>query len=193
MRKEEAIEILEQTKLELEKQKKNIDFIKHSYLVGNAAGVIAEKLGLDKEKAIVLGYIHDIGKKIESSENHEDKGYKYIVKLGYPKEYAEICIMHSYLNNDPLCVAGGIVEMSNEKEQFIKEYKSTMYNRIISLCDLMCYTKQTTLEKRIIEIISRKGVHENTEYHILEALKLKKHIEEKLGCSIYSLFENIEI
>ena len=50
-----------------------------------------------------------------------------------------------------------------------------------------------TLEKRIIEIMLRRGCHENTVYHIKEAQKLKNEIDNMLGCSVYSLFDDIEI
>lgn len=58
----------------LEAERKNAKddrWIDHSICVGNAAGRIAEALNkkemnLNVDKAITLGYIHDIGKKLES-------------------------------------------------------------------------------------------------------------------------------
>ena len=50
-----------------------------------------------------------------------------------------------------------------------------------------------TIEKRIIDLITRYGVFENTVYHIKEDQNLKKYIEDMLGCSVYSLFDDIEI
>lgn len=50
-----------------------------------------------------------------------------------------------------------------------------------------------TLEKRLIDLISRYGAYENTQYHIREVQKLKREIDELLGCSVYSLFDDIEI
>lgn len=57
----------------------------------------------------------------------------------------------------------------------------------------MCTSKRMILEQRIIEIMLRKGCHENTVYHITQVQKLKKEIDEMLGCSVYSLFNDIEI
>lgn len=57
----------------------------------------------------------------------------------------------------------------------------------------MCKENNMTLEKRIIDLITRYGVFENTVYHIKEAQNLKKYIEHMLGCSVYSLFDDIEI
>ena len=39
----------------------------------------------------------------------------------------------------------------------------------------------------------RRGCHENTVYHITEAQKLKKEMDELLGCSVYELFDDVEI
>lgn len=48
-----------------------------------------------------------------------------------------------------------------------------------------------TLEQRLIEIMARRGVDTNTVYHITEALKLKKYINELLGDNVYKLFPEI--
>ena len=55
----------------------------------------------------------------------------------------------------------------------------------------MCKQKVMTLEKRLIDLIARKGVHENTVYHIKEAQKLKNEFDEMLGYNIYDLFPEI--
>lgn len=54
----EALELL----AEAEKTTTDLGWIKHSKCVGETAGIIADKIGLDVDKAIALGYIHDIGK-----------------------------------------------------------------------------------------------------------------------------------
>lgn len=55
----------------------------------------------------------------------------------------------------------------------------------------MCKKVTLTLEKRLIDLILRKGVHENTIYHIQEAQKLKKDIDNMLGFNVYKLFPDI--
>lgn len=175
------------------------NWITHCICVGNSAGKIAQKLNLDEDFAKTLGYIHDIGKRdgYDHKIKHEIRGYNYILKLGYDKEYASICITHSFLNNDINCVAGGVPSKDTYKYDFIKEYvknhEYTIYEKMINLCDLMCKYNNMTLEKRIIEIMLQRGCHENTVYHITEAQKLKSEIDNMLGCSVYSLFEDIEI
>ncbi len=166
-------------------------WINHSICVGNAAFKIAEALGLDAEYAITLGYIHDIGKSLDNFKNHIIGGYNYLKELGYDEEYAAICMTHSYLNNDVICTAGGIPPDKEKKAAFIAQHEYTIYDRIINLCDLICTSKVVTLEKRLIDIMIRRGVHENTVYHIKEAQKLKASFDDMLGFNLYKLFPDI--
>ena len=185
--------------LEEAKGKAKDDFwIEHSICVGNTAAVIAKALELDEDYAKTLGYIHDIGKKYwngNGSSSHAIKGYEYILELGYDEEYANICLTHSYLNNDINCVAGGIPDVNaykyDFKKDFIEKHEYTIYEKIINLCDLMCKQKTMTLEKRLIDLIVRRGVYKNTVYHIKEAQKLKNEFDKMLGYNVYDLFPEI--
>lgn len=166
-------------------------WIDHSICVGNSAGKIAESLGLDVDKAKTLGYIHDIGKSVGEFRNHVMNGYNYIKELGYDDEYANICLTHSYLNNDVNCTAGGIPSDIPFRTEFIKNHEYTIYEKIINLCDLMCTDVNMTVDKRLIDLIIRKGAYENTQYHIKETYKLKQYFDEQLGFNLYDLFPNI--
>lgn len=173
------------------------DWIKHSICVGNTASIIAKQLNHDEDYAKTLGYIHDIGKRFVFGTSHGISGYEYLLELGYDEKYANVCLTHSYLNNDINCVAGGVPNVNSKKydfeKEFIKNHEYTIYEKIINLCDLLCKQNIMTLEKRLIDLISRYGAYENTQYHIKAAQKLKKEIDELLGCSVYSLFDDIEI
>ena len=103
-------------------------WIDHSICVGNTAGKIVEKLGIDVGKAKACGYIHDIGKGTAEFENHPMQGYMKV---------------------------------------------------------------NVTIEKRLIDIYDRRGVHKNTVYNLRESLKLKKEFDEMLGYSVYKLFPEI--
>lgn len=165
-------------------------WIDHSICVGNAAGVIAKALNLDEEKAKTLGYIHDIGKLIRF-QNHVIEGYKYLKELGYDEEYCNVCLTHSYLNNDVNCTQGNPTNIPFRTE-FIKNHEYTIYEKIINLCDLMCMKKVVTMEKRLIDVISRRPQHNNIVYHVKEALKLKKYFDDLLGYNLYDLFPEIK-
>ena len=167
-------------------------WINHSICVGNSAGKIAEKLNLDVDYAKTLGYIHDIGKSVGEFKEHVMNGYKYIKELGYDDEYANICLTHSYLNNDVYCTAGGIPRDIPFRTEFVKNHEYTIYEKIINLCDLMCTDVNMTVDKRLIDIMSRRGAYENTQYHIKETYKLKQYIDEQLGFNVYDLFPSIK-
>lgn len=100
--------------LELERQKAKDDrWIDHCLCVGDSAGKIAKALdengyNVDIDKTITLGYLHDIGKYNGESHGHVMRGYNYLKDKGYDEEYCNICLTHSYLNNDVVCTAGGV-------------------------------------------------------------------------------------
>ena len=184
---EKALEMIEDFRNKME----NTRWIDHSICVGNSAGKIAESLRIDADKAKTLGYIHDIGKGIGERKEHVMNGYKYIKNLGYDDEYANICLTHSYLNNDINCTAGGFPKDIPFRTEFVKIHEYTIYEKIINLCDLMCTNINLTLEKRLADIMIRRGVHENTVYHIKKAQKLKKEFDEMLGFNVYNLFPDV--
>ena len=200
---EEALKLLQEIKGENEK---NIGWINHSICVGTSAGCLAEALNqvgyqFDIDKAITLGYIHDIGKKFDYKHDgifpHIMHGYKYLKSLGYDEEYAGICLKHSFLNNDIDCLANSRdkTDESNPDYDFVKNYISaeyTIYDKIINLCDLMCSDKIMTVDKRLIDLLVRHGVYKNTQYHIKETLKLKDYFDELLGFNLYDLFPEIK-
>ena len=167
-------------------------WINHSICVGNSAGKIAEKLNLDVDYAKTLGYIHDIGKSVGEFKEHVMNGYKYIKELGYDDEYANIRLTHSYLNNDVYCTAGGIPRDIPFRTEFVKNHEYTIYEKIINLCDLMCTDVNMTVDKRLIDIMSRRGAYENSQYHIKETYKLKQYIDKQLGFNVYDLFPSIK-
>lgn len=185
---EKAREMLEESR----KKTSNDKWINHSICVGNSAGKIAEKLNLDVDYAKILGYIHDIGRSVGDGKDHVMQGYNYLKELGYDDEYANICLTHSYLNNDVYCTAGGIPRDIPFRTEFIKNHEYTIYEKIINLCDLMCTDIIMTVDKRLMDLIIRKGAHENTQYHIKETYKLKQYIDEQLGFNVYDLFPSIK-
>lgn len=176
-------------------------WIEHCICVGNTAGKIAEALNIkgynvDVDKAITIGYVHDIGKYNGESHGHVMRGYEYMKEKGYDDEYANICLTHSYLNNDIICTAGGVPDPDKNPflTDFIKNHEYTIEEKIINLCDLMCPSgwKVFTIDKRLIDIMIRRGAHTNTQYHIKETYKLKSYFDDLLGYNLYDLFPEIK-
>ena len=194
--------------------------VQHCLEVGRVARKIAEKCGLDGEKAEILGIIHDIGDLEISSDNpiieklkdlgdqHPYVGYKYLKILGYDDEYANICLTHSFLHGDPNCTADGlivrngkvkdnkIIPYKNEEDSkfvldFLKNHKYTKIEDIINLCDLMVTDKVIGLDTRLIDLIGKKGAHITTKYHIAVARDLKQEIEKEMGCNMLDLLPEI--
>lgn len=186
----EALKLLE------EAQKLNPGrWINHSKKVGEAAARIADKLHLDSDKARAMGYIHDIGKRFGKKAVHTVEGYEFIKSLSYDLEYANICLTHSYLNNDINCTAGGYPSPKYKgyefRKKFIQNHKYTIYDKIINICDLFCTNEFVTIDRRLLDVYTRLGVYDNTVYHIKETTELKRELENKMGCGLYSLFPEI--
>ena len=188
--------------LEIERQKTKDDrWITHCLSVGDSAGRIAKALNdkgysVDADKTITLGYLHDIGKYNGESHGHVMRGYNYLKDKGYDCEYANICLTHSYLNNDIVCTAGGVPNPADNPflANFIKKHEYTIEEKLINLCDLMCpqANKVFTIDKRLIDIMIRKGAYSNTQYHIKETYKLKEYFDDLLGYNLYDLFPEIK-
>ncbi len=194
---EQALQMLESFRGTTQSDK----WIEHCICVGDTAGKIAKALtekgyNVDVEKTITLGYVHDIGKYNGESHGHEIIGYNYLKDKGYDEEYYNICITHSYLNNDIICTAGGVPNPKDKPfiAEFIKTHKYTIEEKLINLCDLMCPQggKVFTIDKRLIDIMIRRGAYTNTQYHIKETYKLKAYFDNLLGYNLYDLFPEIK-
>ncbi len=178
------------TQADLEKYENR--WVKHCLFVGIAADRIAKRLDLDHDYVKALGYIHDIGRKIKHI-GHPMLGYQYMIAEGF-KDAGKICITHSFINNDVTLTAGqppskdALVTIS----QFLSNFKLTTEDNIIQLCDLFCLdTGFTTIEKRLIDITTRKGVTQNSMKHFESVMALKDKLEKQMNCSLYSLFPEI--
>lgn len=94
-----------------------------------------------------------------------------------------------------ICVgntAGTIPEDIPFRTEFIKNHTYTIYEKIINICDLMCTKKVTTVDKRLIDIMYRRGVYPCSQYHIKETYKLKEYFDGLLGYNLYDLFTEIK-
>ncbi|MBQ6935142.1 MAG: HD domain-containing protein, partial [Clostridia bacterium] len=77
-------------------QLNNDDWIEHSYNVARLAEKIAEKSGIDSEKAYILGLLHDIGRRNgDMQARHALEGYNYLTSIGF-EDGARICLTHTF-------------------------------------------------------------------------------------------------
>ncbi len=124
----------------LEKERQNASddrWINHCICVGDSAGKIAQALNekgydVNIDKTITLGYLHDIGKYTGESHGHAMNGYNYLKEKGYDEEYCNICLTHSYLNNDIICTAGGVPnpDVNPFLTNFIKNHEYSIEEKI---------------------------------------------------------------
>lgn len=171
-------------------------WIRHCIFVGIAAGRIVRFLNnnrgnyskffglypeteeLDEDYAISLGYVHDIGRKI-SHPNHTIMGYHYLMDAGYENE-AGIALTHSFIDNDINNSADAV--QGEDRYKFINSYLTTHevtpYDNIVQLCDLFCLeTGFTTVERRLLDIASRKSIYENSRHHLDKTMELLSRFE----------------
>lgn len=194
---------------------------KHSQAVGDAAFTIAAALKqtgveIDPEQVRLMGYVHDIGK-LNGNFNflgHLLGGYAYLKRQNFPEPYCTVPLTHSFIKNDPYFTLSGSVfepeflpsaeyleSLSDiipepDKQLFlinyVKNHDFTLAEKIVSLCDLMCFYDLLTLEQRMINIISRHGTWQNTQKFVNAALALKTDIDAQLGHSLYDLFPELK-
>jgi hypothetical protein len=188
----------------------------HCFAVGAAARKIAEKMGLDGEKAEVLGTLHDVGCKFARGDQHPIRGYKYLKSLGVPEDAASPTLTHSFINGDPNCTADGILiaeghavpkqkiipygadKESETDRKFLLDYLEkhiySDYEKIINLCDLLATNRVIGLENRLAELLESKSQSPDfvqNPAHSVAARKLQSEIESKMRCKISDLFPEI--
>lgn len=177
-------------------------WVQHSLGVGFCAGKIAQALKerghkVDPDLAAALGTIHDIGKYNNEYIDHPIRGYAYLRQRGYDAEYCNVCLTHSYLNRDLACTAS--TSVASEKyhallRKFLRTHQPTLEEEIINLCDLLVPPSglAVTVDQRLVDLITRWGTWENTQYHVIEAQKLKARFDAMLGQNLYNLFPDIK-
>lgn len=167
-------------------------WIAHSSYVAQACWNIADHcLGIDAEKAYVLGLLHDIGRYAGvTKEKHLLDGYRFCKEKGWDKP-AQICISHSFMIQD---IKSSVSEfdITEEERTFLKEFVESAvyddYDLLVQLCDALALpTGFCILEKRFVDVALRYGTPPATVPRWKRTLEIKAYFEEKTGCSIYSL------
>lgn len=196
---EQGVPILEEAKIILEDSSKLNPgpWIEHSLNVGMAAELIAEyDIELDKNTALVLGMLHDIGRRYGiTSMRHSIDGYKFAIERGY-NLLARICITHSFpLKN--INAVFGKWDCSDEEFKFVKDYLDdthfSAYDKLIQLCDALALpTGYCLMEKRMLDVAIRHGVNKYTIEKWKATFEIKRYFEERIGRSIYSILPNVK-
>ncbi len=147
-------------------------WISHSLYEVRVAQTLANKMGLDPEKAGVLAMLHDYGRKYIHDFTHVTKGFEALIDLGWDEE-ARACLTHSFINAgrcancDPAedgfyIDENGQPTWENEAPiDDMAEVLSTMkydeYDTILNIADLMATDKGvTTPYARVEDVATRK-------------------------------------
>lgn len=170
-------------------------WVDHCKYMGEAARNIAEASNLDSEKAYVLGLLHDIGRRVGFvGIRHIVEGYNYAMEKGWD-DVARISMTHSFATNTPT-INPSMMDLTDDEYEFTKSYLSGIeyddYDILMHLCDnIALHSGYVLMEKRMIDISMRHGVHAGTVKRWENLFKIKAHFEEKMGKSIYSVLPGV--
>lgn len=163
----------------------------HSIIAAQCAEKIAEKCGLDSNRAYINSLLHDIGRRAGKTYiRHIFDGYDYLNGLSYSGA-ARICLTHSF-------ALGKISEYLGEHdvdddrlaflEDFLKNTEFDNYDRLGQLCDYLSYPSGACIaEKRMVDVALRHGINDDTIEKWRSVLNIKADFDRMAGCDIYSL------
>ncbi|MBN2548005.1 MAG: HD domain-containing protein [Anaerolineales bacterium] len=168
----------------------------HSRYVAQAAQAIAARHpDLDSQRAYILGLLHDIGRRYGKTHmRHVLDGYRYLSNEGY-EAAARICLTHSYPHKDEI-IGATHWDGSDDELQFVRDYIAHIeyddYDRLIQLCDCLALPNGYCLmEKRMVDVVMRYGLHDHTLSRWKAFFKAKEHFESLIGISIYHLLPGV--
>ena len=167
----------------------------HSEVTAENAMRIAEKAGMDPEKAYIMGLMHDIGRREGvTGMRHLIDGYSYMMQLGEP-ELAVICLTHSFASQNVEHFEGKH-DCTPEQKAFIKAFVENReyddYDKLIQLCDALSLpTGSCLMEKRFVDVALRHGLQDYTTTRWRAYLELKKYFDILCGCDIYTLLPGV--
>ena len=167
-------------------------WIGHSKTAAFCARAIAKRCdNLDADTAYILGLLHDIGRREGVTDmRHIIDGYNFMTSLGYD-DCARICLTHSFPYKD-IHSYNGQNDCTAEETEFIKSFLDNIeyddYDRLIQLCDALALPDGATyIEKRLVDVVMRRGFNDLTVPKWKAFLDLKDYFDRKTGTDLYML------
>lgn len=166
-------------------------WVGHSKTAAHCAERIAFYIGLDSEKAYVLGLLHDIGRKFGvSAMRHISDGYTYMMSLGYD-DAARICLTHSFCGTDINTYVGKTDTTEEETEMIRTKLAETVqdeYDELIQFVDSIAGTEGVMdIIDRMTDVKKRYGSYNPDMW--VNNLRLKEFYEKKMGMDLYVAVE----
>ena len=166
-------------------------FVNHSRAAAEVMERVAEKAGMDTERAYASGLLHDVGRYrgMKMGMYHVIAGYKKMMEEGEP-EIARICLTHSFYPKRKMDAFSQIGDLEEWKflREYIRDAKYDDYDLLGVLADHMAGGHGvTTLERRFCSVLVRHGAKQ-PRADLVALLKLKKYFDQKTGMNIYELF-----
>lgn len=185
--------ILEAEKLLNEAGQRNPgNWINHSQTAAFCAKAIAEHCdNLETDSAYVFGLLHDIGRREGVNDmRHIIDGYHFMQSLGYD-DCARICLTHSFPYKD-IRSYNGQNDCTAEETEFIKNFLDKTeyddYDKLIQLCDALALPDGATyIEKRLVDVVMRRGYNDLTIPKWKAFFNLKEYFDNKTETDIYKL------
>lgn len=188
-----TIEMAEKLLFEAEKLNPGL-WVAHNRTTGFCARTIAEKcVNLNPEYAYVLGLLHDIGRREGVADmKHIIDGYRFMLSKGYD-DSARICLTHSFPYKN-INSYNGKNDCSEEETEFIRSFlentKYDDYDRLIQLCDAISFPGGATfLEKRLVDVVMRRGFNDYTLQKWKAFFELKEYFDNKTQSDIYKILK----
>ncbi len=169
-------------------------WIDHNKVAGFCARTIAKQCDdINPDAAYVMGLLHDIGRREGVMDmKHIYAGYQYMNLLGYT-DSARICLTHSFPYKN-IGAYNGQNDCLESETQFIQGYIDGVvyndYDRLIQLCDAISFPAGPTyIEKRLVDVVIRRGFNDLTIPKWKAFLELKTYFDEKTKLDVYKLLK----
>ena len=167
-------------------------WVLHNRVAGICAKTIAEHCDdIDSDVAQILGMLHDIGRRYGVTDmKHILDGYNYMMEQGF-EHNARICLSHSFPYKD-VKAYNGQNDCNELETKFIQDFINNIeyndYDRLIQLCDAISFpTGATFVEKRLVDVVLRRGFNDLTIPKWKAFLELKTYFDKKTDQDIYKL------
>ena len=185
--------IIEAEKLLNEAEQRNPGaWVSHSKTVAFCAKAIAERCNnIDSDTAYVFAVLHDIGRREGVTDmRHIIDGNNFMTSFGYD-DCARICLTHSFPYKD-IRSYNGQNDCTAEETEFIKSFLENTeyddYDKLIQLCDALALPDGATyIEKRLVDVVMRRGFNNLTIPKWKSFFGLKEYFDKKTGTDIYKL------